>query len=382
MSQPNSAPPLMDALKLFRDPQRAQQVIRAIHQQVRPGHTYRLMEFCGGHTHSLYRYALPQLLPPEIRLLHGPGCPVCILPAQRIDEAIALARRPEVILCSYGDMLRVPGSHQHSLLQARRDGADVRMVYSPLDALALAKQHPQRQVVFFAVGFETTTPPTVCLLQQAVSEDIPNLSIHCNHVLTPPAAIALLDAEDIAVDQRLQGMIGPGHVSLVTGLAPFRKLSDDYGLPIAISGFEPLDLLLAIQNLVTQINEEKARCDNTYSRAVTESGNTAAQQLMQQFLELRPRFQWRGLGELAHSGWRIRPQYAAWDAESRFDLSQVPLSREHPGCECPAVLRGQLEPQHCPLFARACTPENPLGACMVSSEGACSAHYQYRRNCA
>ena len=270
MSQLNSAPELTDALKLFRDPQRAQQVIRAIHQQVHPGQTYRLMEFCGGHTHSLYRYALPQLLPSEIRLLHGPGCPVCILPAQRIDEAIALARRPEVILCSYGDMLRVPGSHQHSLLQARRDGADVRMVYSPLDTLALAKQHPERQVVFFAVGFETTTPPTVCLLQQAVSEDIPNLSIHCNHVLTPPAAIALLDAEDIAADQRLQGMIGPGHVSLVTGLAPFRKLSEDYDLPIAISGFEPLDLLLAIQNLVTQINEEKSRCDNTYNRAGTE----------------------------------------------------------------------------------------------------------------
>ncbi|TCO76355.1 hydrogenase maturation protein HypD [Plasticicumulans lactativorans] len=365
----------MKYLDEFRDGGLARGLAAAIAREVDPARAYRLMEFCGGHTHAIARYGLTGLLPANIQLIHGPGCPVCVLPVGRLQMAIELALRPGVILASYGDMLRVPGAGGDSLLAARARGADVRMVYAVDDALALARRHPQREVVFFAIGFETTTPPTAVAIRRAAAEGLGNFSVFCNHVLTPPAMAAILDAPE---GTRLDGIIGPAHVSTVIGTSPYAFVPERHGKPVMVAGFEPLDVLHAVRLLVAQLGAGHATVGNAYTRVVAEHGNRKAQALMDEVFTVREQFEWRGLGTLAHSALRIRECYAAFDAERRFAPAEVAVT-EHKGCECPAILRGAKQPQDCRLFGGACTPEHPLGACMVSSEGACAAHYLYGR---
>ncbi|HQZ01676.1 MAG TPA: hydrogenase formation protein HypD [Thauera sp.] len=359
----------------FRDPELARGLARAIAGEVLPGRDYRLMEFCGGHTHAISRYGIADLLPRNVRLIHGPGCPVCVLPIGRIDQAISLALDHGVILCSYGDTLRVPASKQLSLQAARARGADVRMVYSPLDALRIARDNPSHQVVFLAIGFETTTPPTAVAVLQAQVEGLQNFSLLCNHVLTPPAMHAILDTPDGA---QLDGFIGPAHVSTVIGSAPYLPFARDYAKPVVIAGFEPLDVMRAIHMLVRQINTGRAEVENEFTRAVTPAGNVKAQARVKQVFELRERFEWRGLGSLAASALQLRPEFAVFDAEARFTQPYVAVP-DHKACECAAILRGEKQPEQCRIFGTACTPDNPIGSCMVSSEGACAAHYSYGR---
>lgn len=341
---------------------------------------YQLMEFCGGHTHTIHRYGLPSLLPNNVEMIHGPGCPVCVLPIARIDKAIALAKIPNVILCSYGDMLRIPGSEQNSLLKTKASGADVRMVYSVDDALQIAKDNPQKQVVFFAIGFETTTPPTAQVIKNARSLKVTNFSVFCNHVLTPAAMESLLQTQMLEEKRsiNLDGFVGPAHVSIVVGSQAYEKICQQYKKPIVISGFEPLDVLHAVLMLIQQVNENRCEVENQYTRAVNRVGNLISQQLMQEIFSLCERFEWRGLGFIPHSALKIREEYAEFDAENRFDLPES-QGVEHRQCDCGKVLQGIKKPTDCKLFAKVCTPENPLGACMVSSEGACAAVYAYGR---
>jgi len=361
----------------FRDGRLAQVLRAQLAREADPARRYRLMEFCGGHTHAIFRYGVHDLLPANVEMVHGPGCPVCVLPRQRLDMAIALASRPEVTLCSYGDMLRVPGSQRRSLLTARAEGADVRMVYSAADALAVAEAHPDREVVFFAIGFETTTPPTAVALQQAVARGLTNFSVFCNHVLTPAAMHAILagGADEVAID----GFLGPAHVSVVIGAEPYEVFARRYGRPVVIAGFEPLDVLQSILMLVRQLNDGRAEVENQYTRAVTRRGNVKAQALVAEFFEVRETFAWRGLGEIAASALRLKPRYVHLDAEARF-APAAPRGRESRACRCPEILRGVAKPPDCRLFATVCVPENPIGACMVSAEGACAAYYAYRRH--
>lgn len=365
----------MNYIQEFRDQRLAAKLIAAIEQAIEPGRTYRLMEFCGGHTHSIHRYGLPSILPPAIQLLHGPGCPVCILPIARLDQAMALANRPEVILCSYADLLRLPGTGGQSLLQCKARGARVQMVYSVDSALALARENPDAQVVFFAIGFETTTPPTAAAILAAAAEQLSNFSVFCNHVLTPVAMRALLaDEEDCLID----GFIGPAHVSIVIGSQAYAAVAGDFAKPIVISGFEPLDVLHSILLLVEQINQGGQSVVNQYTRAVSPGGNERAQALVAEVFALRDQFEWRGLGFIPESALRLRPSFADFDAEQRFEIPPI-QSAEHKACQCPGVLRGKVKPTECSLFATACTPHQPLGSCMVSSEGACAAVYAYGR---
>ena len=360
----------------FRNLRRAEQQLTALSDKLVPGRTYRIMEFCGGHTHALCQSGLLDRLPAAIQMIHGPGCPVCVLPTGRIQQAIDLVLREPVILCSYGDMLRVPALGHKSLLSARAQGADVRVVYSTEDALAVARQNPTRQVVLFAVGFETTTPMTAAAMLTAKQEPIRNFSVLVNHVLTPPALTALLQT---AQDQvRIDGFIGPGHVATVTGSDAFLPFAQRYRKPIAIAGFEPTDLLLALHAVIDNINAGTAHVENTFSRAVTQAGNLRAKQIIEQVLEVRESFAWRGLGDIAHSALRARQQVADFDAEKRFSLS-TPQVPDHKHCRCPDVLRGICAPTECTLFAAACTPDTPIGSCMVSSEGACAAYFQIGR---
>ncbi len=370
----------MKYISEFRDGKMAQLIAEKIKRIVEPNRHYAIMEFCGGHTHAIHRYGITSLLPKNIELIHGPGCPVCILPIARIDYAIALAELPQVILCSYGDMLRVPGSDQYSLLKAKAKGADVRMVYSIDDALMIARQNPAKEVIFFAVGFETTTPPTAVALLQAQKEQLKNFTIFCNHVLTPIAMQALLEAEKNDVNSRvnLDGFIGPSHVSIIIGSDAYKTVAERYQKPVVIAGFEPLDVMQSIEMLVVMINEQRYGIENQYTRAVSPTGNIKSQQFIAQTLELRDRFEWRGLGYIAHSAMKIKKEFAAFDAELRFPMT-IAEGKEHKACECGAILRGAKKPQDCKLFATACTPENPLGSCMVSSEGACAAYYAYGR---
>lgn len=366
----------------FRDGHLAQALAKRIHQQIDPDRCYQFMEFCGGHTHTIHRYGIPDLLPINIELIHGPGCPVCVLPIARIDQAIALTMLPNNILCSYGDMLRVPGSSQFSLLKAKAEGADIRMVYSVDDALRIAKQNPDQNVIFFAIGFETTTPPTAIAIIQASAENLTNFSVFCNHVLTPVAMKSLLSIQETELEQQsmhLDGFIGPAHVSIIIGSDAYAHISREYQKPIVISGFEPLDVLQSISMLVSQVNEGRYEIENQYIRAVNAQGSLKSQSIMEEVFELRNTFEWRGLGEIPQSALEIRAKYASFDAEKRFDLPKNSLHREHKGCECAAVLRGIKKPNQCKLFAKVCTPENPLGSCMVSSEGACAAVYAYGR---
>ncbi|MGB1091788.1 MAG: hydrogenase formation protein HypD [Oceanobacter sp.] len=366
----------------FRDGRLAKQLADAIRAEVQPGRRYHLMEFCGGHTHAIFRYGIPDLLPEAVQLIHGPGCPVCVLPIARLDMAMMLARNPEVILCTYGDMLRVPGSGRTSLLNIRSQGHDVRMLYSPMDAIKVAQDNPNKQVVFFAIGFETTTPPTGVLIEQAHKLGLDNLSVFCNHVLTPAAMHAILATEDSAMN--LDGFIGPAHVSTLIGSQPYEIFPQQYGRPVVIAGFEPLDVLQAILMLIRQLNEGRCIVENEFTRAVSAEGNPAATALVERVFELRDTFEWRGLGFVEQSALKIRPEFAQLDAEVRFAdwLAEQQAAQEKPpadnkACECPSVLRGVKKPNECKLFGNPCTPDNPLGSCMVSSEGACAAHYQY-----
>ncbi|MDE2614439.1 MAG: hydrogenase formation protein HypD [Burkholderiales bacterium] len=359
----------------FRDGDVARALGAAIHAEVQPGREYRLMEFCGGHTHAISRYGIADLLPPQVRLIHGPGCPVCVLPIGRIDQAIRLALEHRAILCSYGDTLRVPASDKLSLLRAKGRGADVRMVYSPLDALQVARANPGREVVFLAIGFETTTPPTAVAVKQAQTEGLANFSLLCNHVLTPAAMHAILAAPQ---GVQLDGFVGPAHVSTVIGSAPYEPFARDYGKPVVIAGFEPLDVMRAIQMLMRQINDGRAEVENEFTRAVTPEGNRKAQALVAEVFTLREDFEWRGLGTVPASALKLRTQFAAFDAEARFGVPYAAVP-DHKACECAAILRGEKRPEQCRIFGTACTPDNPVGSCMVSSEGACAAHYTYGR---
>jgi hydrogenase expression/formation protein HypD len=339
------------------------------------------MEFCGGHTHAISRYGVTDLLPANVRMIHGPGCPVCVLPIGRIDMAIGLAlSRREVILCTYGDCLRVPASDGLSMLKAKAQGADIRMVYSAADALTLAQKLPEREVVFFAIGFETTTPPTALIIRQAQALGLTNFSVMCNHVLTPSAILTILESPEVrdVGTVPLDGFIGPAHVSTIIGSRPYAFFAEEYRKPVVIAGFEPLDVMQAIRMLVRQVNEGRAEVENEFTRAVTEEGNLKAQALVSDVFELRRSFEWRGLREVPYSALRIRAQFAAWDAEAKFGLAfrSVPDNR---ACDCGAILRGVKTPVDCKLFGTVCTPENPMGSCMVSSEGACAAHYNYGR---
>ena len=364
----------------YRDGALARGLAARIAAEVRPGRAYRLMEFCGGHTHAIFRYGVQDLLPPEVRMIHGPGCPVCVLPIARLDMAIALARRPGVTLATYGDMLRVPGSRRASLLRARAEGADVRMIGSSFDALRLAEENPDREIVFFAIGFETTTPPTATVIKAAARKGLRNFSVLCNHVLTPAAIANILDApvlrrmEPVEID----GFLGPAHVSVVIGAQPYEHFAEEFGKPVVIAGFEPLDVMQSILMLVRQINDGRAEVENQYTRAVTRHGNERAKALVAEVFELRRSFEWRGLGEVPYSALRLRAEFAQFDAEARFSLAPVPVA-ENKACECPRILRGAARPTDCKLFGRQCTPATPLGSCMVSDEGACAAYFRYGR---
>ncbi len=365
----------------FRDGDLARRLSVAIAREADTGRRYAFMEFCGGHTHAIARYGVADLLPGNVRMIHGPGCPVCVLPIGRIDMAIGLAlARPEVILCTYGDCLRVPASDGLSLMKARARGADIRMVYSAADAYRLALTCPDREVVFFAIGFETTTPPTALLLKKAAEDGTPNFSVMSNHVLTPSAIMTILESPEVRQygTVPLDGFVGPAHVSTVIGSRPYAFFAEEYRKPVVIAGFEPLDVMQAIRMLVRQVNEGRAEVENEFTRAVTPDGNARAQAAVSEVFELRRRFEWRGLGEVPYSALRIRVKYARWDAEARFDLAYRPVP-DNKACECGAILRGVKTPTDCRLFGTACTPETPMGSCMVSSEGACAAHFNYGR---
>ncbi len=358
----------------FRDGQLAKGLAAAIASAAHPDRRYAFMEFCGGHTHAISRYGVADLLPPNVQMVHGPGCPVCVLPIGRVDMAIRLALDHEVILCSYGDCLRVPASDNLSLLRAKSRGGDVRMVYSAADSLKIARENPAKQVVFFAIGFETTTPPTAVVIRQAAAEGLKNFSVLCHHVLTPAAISAILDSPDVHLD----GFVGPAHVSTVIGSAPYEPFAVAYRKPVVIAGFEPLDVMQAILMLVKQVNDGRAEVENEFTRAVTREGNRKAQAIVEDVFELRPSFEWRGLGTIEKSALAIRHPYEAFDAEKRFNL-EYRIVPDHKACECGEILRGVKEPKACKLFGTVCTPENPIGSCMVSSEGACAAHYTYGR---
>jgi hydrogenase expression/formation protein HypD len=361
----------------FRDGQLARALAKAIAAETEPGRHYRLMEFCGGHTHAIFRYGVQDLMPPNLRFVHGPGCPVCVLPIARIDQAIAMAVEHGVTLCTYGDLMRVPASERNSLLRAKAHGADIRMIYSTQDALAIARRDPAREVVLFAIGFETTTPPTAVAVKTARAEGLTNLSFYCNHVLTPPALRTILASSGVGGLQ-IDGILGPSHVSTVIGSNAYGFVGPEFGKPVVIAGFEPLDVMQSTLMLVRQINAGQHRIENQYIRAVTPEGNRKAQALMAEVFAPREHFEWRGLGQLPASALRIADSYSDLDAERRFPV--VPREgREVKGCECPSVLRGLLEPVDCKLFGTVCTPENPMGACMVSSEGACAAYWSYGR---
>ncbi|WP_135075190.1 hydrogenase formation protein HypD [Terasakiella sp. SH-1] len=364
----------------FRQKELAHKIAENIKAEVQPDRDYHIMEFCGGHTHAIFRYGVQDLMPKNVHYVHGPGCPVCVLPIPRIDNAIELCERHNVILCTYGDMMRVPASQKKSLIKAKAAGADVRMVYSTQNALELARQNPERDVVFFAIGFETTTPPTAIALQQARKERLMNFSVFCNHVLTPSAIGHILDSEDPQADAQvaLDGFLGPSHVSSVIGTKPYEPAVEKYKKPVVIAGFEPLDVMQASLMLIRQINEGRCEVENEYHRVVTRDGNLKAQQLVAEVFELRDTFEWRGLGWMEKSALQIRAPFAQWDAEKRFELSKS-TGRDVKGCACPDILRGMKKPTDCKLFGTICTPEDPQGACMVSSEGSCAAYWSYGR---
>ena len=356
----------------YRDPAAARALVAHITALVGDGH-YKFMEVCGGHTHTIYRHGIEHLLPTSVELVHGPGCPVCVIPMGRIDDAIAVAQASGVIFTSFGDMMRVPGSNG-SLLGAQAQGADIRVVYSPLDALRVAVDNPERHIVFFAVGFETTAPSTAATVLRARQDGVMNFSVFSNHVTIVPPIKAILESPDL----RLDGFIGPGHVSTVIGQRPYRFVPEEYGKPFVTAGFEPLDILQAIAMLLTQISEGRCCVENQYTRCVSEAGNPRALAFLKEVFELRPHFEWRGLGFIPDSALKLRAEFAQWDAELRFEVPGVRVA-DPKACQCGEVLKGAIKPWECKVFGTACTPETPIGTCMVSSEGACAAYYNFGR---
>jgi hydrogenase expression/formation protein HypD len=362
----------------FRNPDAARALLREIDAVTqRLGATeqrpLQVMEVCGGHTHSIFRYGLKDLIPRNLEFVHGPGCPVCVLPMGRVDDCVSIAKQPGVIFTTFGDAMRVPGS-RGSLLQARAEGADVRMVYSPLDALEIAAAHPDRHVVFFGLGFETTMPSTAMTILEAERRGVDNFSLFCNHITIVPTIKAILDSPGMGID----GFIGPGHVAMVIGAAPFEFIAQEYKRPLVISGFEPTDILQSLLMVLRQREEGSARVENQYARLVDPNGNAVALEAITRVFELREFFEWRGLGSIDHSGIRVRPEYARFDAERKFAIANASIA-DPKSCQCGEVLKGAIKPTQCKVFGKACTPQTPLGALMVSSEGACAAYYQFAR---
>jgi hydrogenase expression/formation protein HypD len=355
----------------FRNAELAEAVGARITALCEPGRHYKIMEVCGGHTHTIYRYGVQDHLPDSVELVHGPGCPVCVIPMGRVDDGIAIAGRDGVILTCFGDMMRVPGG-DGSFLDANAAGADIRMVYSPLDALRIARQNPDRQVVFYAIGFETTAPSTALTVLRAKAEGITNFSVFCNHVTIIPAIKAILDSPDL----RLDAFIGPGHVSTVIGCRPYDFIAREHGKPLVCAGFEPLDLLQSIYMIMEQLAAGRSEVENQYSRVVPWDGNPVALRVLADVFALRPFFEWRGLGSISQSALQLSPRYADFDAELRFDVPGVRVA-DPKACQCGEVLKGVLKPWECKVFGTACTPETPIGTCMVSSEGACAAYYTF-----
>jgi hydrogenase expression/formation protein HypD len=355
----------------FRDPELITKAAEEIRRLAEPTRHYRIMEVCGGHTHAIYRFGLKDILPDNIELIHGPGCPVCVLPMGRIDDGLAIAQKNDAIFAAFGDMMRVPGTHG-SPFEHKARGTDVRIVYSPADALQVARKNPERQVMFFAIGFETTAPSTALTLMRAKHEGVHNFTVFCNHVTIVPAIRAILDSPDM----RLDAFIGPGHVSTVIGCRPYEWIARAEGKPVVTSGFEPLDLLQSIVMLLRQLRDGDAKVENQYKRVVSWEGNRAALKAMAEVFELRPHFEWRGLGFISQSALRIRKEYEEWDSERRFDMPETRVA-DPKAAQCGEVLKGVLKPAQCKLFGKECTPEHPIGALMVSSEGSCAAYYNY-----
>jgi hydrogenase expression/formation protein HypD len=360
----------------FRDPALAKSLLREIEALAAEvsaawGRPISIMEICGGHTHAIFRFGIEGMLPPSIELIHGPGCPVCVLPMGRVDDCIALAEMPGVALATFGDALRVPGA-RGSLMEAKARGLDVRTVYSPMDALAMARAEPERTVVFFGLGFETTMPSTALTVLQAEREGIANFALFCNHITIIPTIQALLDEPDLRID----GFLGPGHVSMVIGTEPYRFVAERYARPLVVSGFEPLDVLQSLWMVLKQMREGRAEIENQYARVARDAGSRTAQDAVGRVFELREFFEWRGLGSIPHSGVRLRAAYAAWDAEKRFLLPNLRVA-DPEACQCGDVLTGRIRPRDCRVFGTACTPATPLGALMVSSEGSCAAYHRY-----
>ncbi len=357
----------------FRDPAAARALVKSITELAGPDDNFKFMEVCGGHTHTIYRHGIEHLLPANIELVHGPGCPVCVIPMGRVDDAMWLAEKPDMIFTSFGDMMRVPGS-RGSLLEAKARGADVRFVYSPLDALRIATENPEKHVVFFAVGFETTAPSTAVTLVRAKQLGVTNFTVFCNHVTIVPPIKAILDSPDL----RLSGFLGPGHVSTVVGNRPYRFVPEVYGKPIVVAGFEPLDILASVHMLLAQIREGRCEVENQYSRVVRDEGNPQALALLAEVFELRPHFEWRGLGFISQSALKLNDAYADFDAELRYEMPGIRVA-DPKACQCGEVLKGVIKPWECKVFGTACTPETPIGTCMVSPEGACAAYYNFGR---
>lgn len=357
----------------FRDADKAQALSGQIAALCEPGRHYSFMEVCGGHTHTIYKHGLEDYLPESVSLVHGPGCPVCVIPMGRLDDAIYIAEQPDVIMTSFGDMMRVPGG-KGSFFDAKAKGADIRMVYSPLDSLKIARENPDKRVVFMAIGFETTAPSTAMTVLRAAADGLENFSIFCNHVTIIPAIKAILDSPDM----RLDGFLGPGHVSTVIGCKPYEFIARDHNKPLVCAGFEPLDILASLYQLMVQLRDHRCEVENQYSRVVPWEGNLKALQVINEVMELRPFFEWRGLGFISHSALKVRDSYARFDAEAIFNIPGIRVA-DPKACQCGEVLKGVIKPWECKVFGTACTPETPIGTCMVSPEGACAAYYNFGR---
>ena len=366
----------MKYLSEFRDPVLADKLLNEIKIDIDllkySERKIRMMEVCGGHTHTIFKYGLEQLLPKEIELIHGPGCPVCVLPINKVDECVELAEEKQVILTTFGDAIRVPGSKK-SLLQAKAEGADIRIVYSPMDALDIAVKNPGKDVVFFALGFETTMPSTALTVQEAKKQEVLNFSILCNHITIPQTLKALLDTDNLNLD----AFIGPGHVNMIIGTEVYDFIVNQYKKPIVISGFEPLDILQSISMLIKQLLENRCEIENQYKRVVSKKGNIIAQEAINNVYQIKEYSEWRGLGLIPESGVMLRNEYELYDAEKKYDLKTV-NTPDPEKCQCGEVLQGFLKPYECKLFGKECTPQNPIGALMVSSEGSCAAYYNYK----
>ncbi len=370
----------MKYIEEFRNRELARQLKQVIAEEAKSDRQYKLMEFCGGHTHAIFRYGVQDLMPNNVDFVHGPGCPVCVLPIGRIDNVIQLVQKENVILCTYGDMMRVPASGRKSLLKLKAEGGDVRMVFSTQDALNIARKNPEREIVFFAIGFETTTPPTAVAIKTAHQEGLKNFSVFCNHVLTPAAIQNILESPEVRDigSVKIDGFFGPSHVSSIIGSLPYEFFAEEFQKPVVIAGFEPLDVMQSALMLIRQINEGRHQVENEYTRVVTRKGNQKAQKLVAEVMELRREFEWRGLGMVPYSALKIKQAYSQYDAEKRFDMPKI-MASDVKSCECPQILRGAKKPTDCKLFGTVCTPENPMGSCMVSSEGACAAYWSYGR---